>query len=118
MKPLTQRASLSVHQATRAVLASTLTQHQRSFSTVTPPPAHFITTADYTADQLFNLVDRAIQLKVEAKYQFPQSSRERPLAGKTMALLFSKLSTRTRVATESSVAYLGKERTHMPLFAY
>ncbi|KAI9308917.1 ornithine carbamoyltransferase [Cunninghamella echinulata] len=78
-----------------------------SFSTVSTPPNHFITTADYTADQLFNLVDRAIQLKVEAKYQLPQARLERPLAGKTLALLFSKLSTRTRVATETSVAYLG-----------
>ncbi|KAI8069191.1 ornithine carbamoyltransferase [Gongronella butleri] len=78
-----------------------------AFSTLTPAPSHFITTADYSADQLFNIVDRAIQLKVEAKYQYPGSKAERPLAGKTLALLFSKLSTRTRVATETSVAYLG-----------
>ncbi|KAI8340207.1 ornithine carbamoyltransferase [Chlamydoabsidia padenii] len=106
MKPLTHGTSL-IHQATRIAPVVTCTIQHYSFSTLTPRPSHFITTADYTADQLFNLVDRAIQLKVEAKYQYPQTSRERPLAGKTVALLFSKLSTRTRVATESSVAYLG-----------
>ncbi|ORZ15642.1 ornithine carbamoyltransferase [Absidia repens] len=109
LKPLSQRVSVTAQQATRSLaptFTAALTQHH-SFSTLTPPPSHFITTADYSADQLFNLVDRAIQLKVESKYQYPQPSRERPLTGKTLALLFSKLSTRTRVATESSVAYLG-----------
>ncbi|ORX60360.1 ornithine carbamoyltransferase [Hesseltinella vesiculosa] len=78
-----------------------------SFSTLTPAPNHFITTADYSADQLLNLVDRAIQLKVQSKYQHPAPQAQAPLAGKTLALLFSKLSTRTRVATETSMAYLG-----------
>ncbi|KAI8084753.1 ornithine carbamoyltransferase [Halteromyces radiatus] len=116
LKPFSQRATISLQQTTRSIApisssvwtTSPLTSHQHcSLSTLTPAPAHFITTADYSADQLFNLVDRAIQLKVEAKYQPAQTSRERPLTGKTLALLFSKLSTRTRVATETSVAYLG-----------
>lgn len=71
-------------------------------------PNHFITTADYTAEQLLDLVNRAIQFKVESKYSHPKARTDRPLAGKTMALLFSKRSTRTRVATETAVGYLGK----------
>ncbi|KAI8992688.1 ornithine carbamoyltransferase [Pilobolus umbonatus] len=70
-------------------------------------PKHFITTADYTAEQLFDIVERAIKFKVESKYNYPRARTERPLAGKTLALMFSKRSTRTRVATETAVGYLG-----------
>ena len=80
----------------------------QGFSTARAQPPHFITTADYTAEQLLDLVDRAIKFKVESKYSHPQARQERPLAGKTMALVFSKRSTRTRVATETATAYLGK----------
>ena len=77
-----------------------------AFSLKPQKPNHFITTADYTADQLFDLVYRAVQFKVQAK-TCPKTA-ERPLAGKTVALIFSKRSTRTRVATETAVNYLGK----------
>ncbi|RCH87958.1 ornithine carbamoyltransferase [Rhizopus azygosporus] len=76
-----------------------------AFSLKPQKPNHFITTADYTADQLLDLVYRAIQFKVQAK-TCPKNA-ERPLAGKTVALIFSKRSTRTRVATETAVNYLG-----------
>ncbi|KAI9314938.1 ornithine carbamoyltransferase [Dichotomocladium elegans] len=80
---------------------------QQGFSTHLPKPPHFLTTADYTAEQLLDLVDRAVKFKVESKYSYPAARTERPLTGKTLALIFSKRSTRTRVATETSVAYLG-----------
>lgn len=83
-----------------------MSQHQ-GFSTEVPKPPHFLTTADYSAEQLLDLVYRAILFKVEAKYKYPQTRTERPLAGKTLALIFSKRSTRTRVATETATAYLG-----------
>ncbi|CAO3645735.1 unnamed protein product [Cunninghamella blakesleeana] len=70
-------------------------------------PQHFITTADFTADQLLDFVNEAIKHKVQAKYNHPEPPSERPLQGKTVAVMFSKRSTRTRVATESAVAYLG-----------
>lgn len=73
----------------------------------TKKPNHFITTADYTSEQLLDLVHSAIQFKVEAKYSYPKPRTEHPLTGKTMALMFSKRSTRTRVATETAVGYLG-----------
>ncbi|KAI8332728.1 ornithine carbamoyltransferase [Choanephora cucurbitarum] len=78
-----------------------------AISIKTQKPNHFITTADYTAEQLYDLVDRAIKFKVESKYNHPQARTEYPLTGKTMALMFSKRSTRTRVATETAVGYLG-----------
>ncbi|KAI8977634.1 ornithine carbamoyltransferase [Mycotypha africana] len=69
-------------------------------------PNHFITTADFTAEQLLDLVYNSLQFKVQAKYT-PSEEIKRPLAGKTLAVLFSKRSTRTRIATESSMAFLG-----------
>lgn len=86
----------------------TFAMSQAAFSTQKPKPAHFLTTADYTSEQLLDLVHRSILFKVESKYQYPQTRSERPLAGKTVALMFSKRSTRTRVATETATAYLGK----------
>ncbi|KAG2171681.1 hypothetical protein INT43_008061 [Umbelopsis isabellina] len=77
----------------------------KSFSTKTEKPQHFISTADLTKEQLYNLLTRSIELKVEAKYNV--STPVRPLTGKTLAVMFSKRSTRTRVATESAMAYLG-----------
>ncbi|OAD77227.1 hypothetical protein PHYBLDRAFT_131941 [Phycomyces blakesleeanus NRRL 1555(-)] len=76
------------------------------YSTIAKKPQHFLSTADFTAEQLYELVRRAINFKVEAKYETSKTP-ERPLTGKTLALIFSKRSTRTRVATESSMAYLG-----------
>ncbi|KAL0077250.1 ornithine carbamoyltransferase [Phycomyces blakesleeanus] len=73
----------------------------------TPKPKHFISTADFSAEELLEFVNRAIQLKVEAKYNHPHARTDRPLTGNTLALLFSKRSTRTRVATETAMAYLG-----------
>lgn len=78
-------------------------------------PNHFITTADYTSDQLLDLVFQAIQFKVESKYNYPKPRTELPLAGKTMALMFSKRSTRTRVATETAVGYLGNALLDMSI---
>lgn len=76
----------------------------------TAKPNHFVTTADYSAEQLLDLVDRAIKFKVESKYNYPKARTERPLIGKTVGLIFSKRSTRTRVATETAVGYLGNYR--------
>jgi len=47
----------------------------------------------------------AIQHKYNVKHLNKSSGA--PLGGKTLAIMFSKRSTRTRVATESAVAYLG-----------
>ncbi|KAI9008445.1 ornithine carbamoyltransferase [Phycomyces nitens] len=75
------------------------------YSTIPKKHKHFLTTADFTAEQLYELVSRAIDYKVKVKYENKKSAL--PLTGKTLALLFTKRSTRTRVATETSVAYLG-----------
>jgi ornithine carbamoyltransferase len=61
---------------------------------------HFLTGAELTSAELSALIDRAIELKAN-----PHSSDA--LARRTVALIFQKPSTRTRVSFESGVAELG-----------
>jgi ornithine carbamoyltransferase len=63
-------------------------------------PRSFLTGTELTSDELHALLDRAIAMKAD-----PLGSR--PLAGKTIALLFEKPSTRTRLSFEAGVAELG-----------
>jgi ornithine carbamoyltransferase len=66
----------------------------------TLPRLHFLDGTELTADQLTALLDRALALKAA-----PAASRA--LDGRTVALLFEKPSTRTRVSFESGVTELG-----------
>ncbi|KAJ2355734.1 ornithine carbamoyltransferase [Coemansia erecta] len=70
-------------------------------------PRDMISLGDYSAEQIAGLVQSAADLKRKVKSEGQAFHPEQPLQGKTIALLFSKRSTRTRVASESSVAYLG-----------
>ena len=63
-------------------------------------PPHFLTGAELSAGELSALLDRAIELK-----DAPLSSRA--LAGRGVALIFEKPSTRTRVSFEMGVHELG-----------
>jgi ornithine carbamoyltransferase len=63
-------------------------------------PPHFLTGAELSAAELDALLDRAIELKAA-----PLSSRA--LAGRGVALIFEKPSTRTRVSFEMGVHELG-----------
>jgi ornithine carbamoyltransferase len=63
-------------------------------------PPHFLTGAELSARELDALLDRAIELKGA-----PLSSRA--LAGRGVALIFEKPSTRTRVSFEMGVHELG-----------
>jgi len=63
-------------------------------------PPHFLTGAELSAPELDALLDRAIELK-----SAPLSSRA--LAGRGVALIFEKPSTRTRVSFEMGVHELG-----------
>jgi ornithine carbamoyltransferase len=64
------------------------------------PPRHFLTGAELTAPELHALLDRALELKAA-----PLSSQA--LAGRSVALIFQKPSTRTRLSFEVGVAELG-----------
>ena len=63
-------------------------------------PRHFLTGAELTAVELDALLDRALELKAA-----PLSSRA--LSGRSVALVFQKPSTRTRVSFEVGIDELG-----------
>lgn len=85
--------------------------YMSSFNTIEKKVNHFISTSDYSADQIFSMIQRSIQFKIESKFSDLVVDKERPLTGKTIALIFSKRSTRTRVSTESAISYLGNYQT-------
>lgn len=84
-----------------------------------PKPPHLLTLADLSPAQIESLLKSAIELKQACRASslaLPASQRkqlggdspvEQSLKGKSVAIIFSKRSTRTRVASETSVATLG-----------
>ena len=62
---------------------------------------HFLRLGDLTATELRRLFARAIELKSG------KDRDRRPLAGRTLAMIFTKSSTRTRVSFEAGMAQLG-----------
>src|SRR5881296_3222403 len=60
----------------------------------------FLAIADFTRDEIGSLFDLAERMKKGAY-------REAPLAGKTLAMIFAKSSTRTRVSFEVGAYQLG-----------
>jgi ornithine carbamoyltransferase len=77
---------------------------------------HLLDLSDYSREELVYLLDLAAQLKAEKK----EGREEHRLAGKEIALIFEKDSTRTRCAFEvaaydqgAHVTYLGPGGSHM-----
>ncbi len=62
-----------------------------------------LTILDLTTAEIVSLLDRAVTLKKLHR----QGQDPKPLAGKTLALIFEKPSTRTRVSFEAGIAHLG-----------
>jgi len=66
-------------------------------------PKDFVTVAEWSADELWSIVDRALQLR--AGYR--AGKRPRTLEGLTLAMYFEKPSLRTHVTFEAGIAQLG-----------
>lgn len=66
-------------------------------------PRHFLTLFDLSAGELDRVLARAQALKV----LHGRGERHTPLAHKTLAMIFDKSSTRTRVSFEAGIAQLG-----------
>ncbi|ADH86876.1 ornithine carbamoyltransferase [Desulfurivibrio alkaliphilus] len=64
---------------------------------------HLLSLADFSGAELAALIDRALVLKKERR----EGVRHRDLAGRTIALVFEKPSTRTRVSFEAAMYGLG-----------
>ncbi|KAI8920113.1 mitochondrial ornithine carbamoyltransferase [Powellomyces hirtus] len=71
---------------------------------------HLLTLRDLTAPQILALIRRSLELKESMKVSqnHPAAGKqEQPLAGKTLAMIFTKRSTRTRVSSETGWAHYG-----------
>lgn len=64
---------------------------------------HFLTLLDLSADELHQVIDRAIELKAQHK----RGTAAKTLDGKVLGMIFDKSSTRTRVSFEAGIAQLG-----------
>ena len=64
---------------------------------------HFMTLMDFSPDELSKLIQRAIQMKQEWK----SGEVTQPLKQRTLAMIFEKSSTRTRVSFETGITQLG-----------
>ncbi len=64
---------------------------------------HFLSLLDFTSDELRALIAHAIDVKQKLK----QGVSHTPLAGKLLAMIFEKSSTRTRVSFEAGMYQLG-----------
>jgi len=67
------------------------------------PGKDFLTISDFTKEQLMEVIEFAIKLKNMQKLGKPH----RYLEGKTLAMIFEKASTRTRVSFETGIFQLG-----------
>lgn len=65
---------------------------------------HFLTLRDFSPDELKTLIQRAITLKAAWK---AGNRDDQPLKNQTLAMIFEKASTRTRVSFEAGMTQLG-----------
>lgn len=91
---------------------SMLRRNYTSATATTPPvspfaPRHFLSIADLTPAEFTALVRNASQHKKTIKSGSVPRNLLGALSGKTVAMMFSKRSTRTRISTEGAVAQLG-----------
>lgn len=64
---------------------------------------HFLTLADFTPDELMEM----LALGLELKRDFKQGKSRNELSGKVLGMIFEKNSTRTRVSFEAGIYQLG-----------
>ncbi|UNI20089.1 Ornithine carbamoyltransferase [Purpureocillium takamizusanense] len=80
---------------------------KRSYSSQTLAPRHLMSIGDLQPSEFSSLVRNAAARKQAVKAGQAPTSLTTSLTGKTVAMMFSKRSTRTRVSTEAAVTILG-----------
>lgn len=68
---------------------------------------HLLTLQDYSAYEILQILSLAIQLKADLKEKGGYASGKGPCNGQTLAMIFTKSSTRTRVSFETGFYQLG-----------
>jgi ornithine carbamoyltransferase len=74
-----------------------------------PPVRHYLQFSDLTADEYLYLLERAAFIK----QKFKTFTRHQPLVDRTLAMIFEKASTRTRVSFEAGMYQLGGSVVHL-----
>ncbi len=74
-----------------------------------PPVRHYLQFSDLTADEYGYLLQRAAFIKAK----FKTFTRHQPLVDRTLAMIFEKASTRTRVSFETGMYQLGGSVVHL-----
>ncbi|KKA29555.1 hypothetical protein TD95_001688 [Thielaviopsis punctulata] len=80
---------------------------KRAYSSATSAPRHLMTIADLTPAEFTALVRNGATHKSAVKGGHIPKSLAGSMTGQTVAMMFSKRSTRTRVSTEAAVTMLG-----------
>ncbi|KAL8824143.1 MAG: hypothetical protein Q9191_005267, partial [Dirinaria sp. TL-2023a] len=97
----------------RRFLPATSKLLSRGYSSTSTPltspfsPRHLLSISDLSPSELTTLVRNGYRHKIAIKSGETPESLRGALAGKTVAMPFSKRSTRTRVSTESAIAAMG-----------
>ncbi|MFM2240014.1 MAG: Ornithine carbamoyltransferase, partial [Pseudomonadota bacterium] len=73
------------------------------------PVRHYLQFTDLTADEYAHVFARA----AEIKRKFKAYEKYHPLADRTLAMIFEKASTRTRVSFEAGMYQLGGSVVHL-----
>lgn len=77
---------------------------------MTPAPLrHYLQFKDFTADEYAYLFERAALIK----HKFKTYERYQPLVDRTLAMIFEKASTRTRVSFEAGMYQMGGSVVHL-----
>jgi len=74
-----------------------------------PPVRHYLQFADFTADEYAYVLARAAFIK----HKFKTFVRHHTLADRTLAMIFEKASTRTRVSFEAGMYQMGGSVVHL-----
>ncbi|POR34138.1 Ornithine carbamoyltransferase, mitochondrial [Tolypocladium paradoxum] len=93
--------------ALRAARSAVNGLQQRTYSSQASSPRHLMSISELTPNEFTSLVRNAATRKQAVKAGRAPTSLTTSLAGKTVAMMFSKRSTRTRVSTEAAVTMLG-----------
>ena len=80
-----------------------------STATTRPPVRHYLQFSDLTADETNYLFTRAALIKKK----FKAYEKHHPLGDRTLAMIFEKASTRTRVSFEAGMYQLGGSVVHL-----
>ncbi|KAL1302623.1 hypothetical protein AAFC00_002994 [Neodothiora populina] len=113
MAPLPSLHAASSLRLQSKTAASLVRRYATSSATPSTPatspfaPRHLMSIADLTPSELTKLVRSAASHKTAVKSGNVPASLKDTLTGQSVALTFSKRSTRTRVSTEAAVALMG-----------